>query len=92
MKDHPSKPHLNVPAWLVKEWSTGRKDDIADVLRQCNFDKDTWYHVVSFLFESIYKTKTISNIFGISFEQLTLMFSYFNLNAGGIQPFMVPCT
>ena len=39
-KDHVRNPHLNVPDWLKKEWASARKDDIADVLRQCNFDKD----------------------------------------------------
>ena len=49
VKDHPRRPDLNVPQWLKKEWATARKDDVADVLRQCNFDKDTWiHHVVSF--------------------------------------------
>ena len=33
-------PISTYPNWLKKEWASARKDDIADVLRQCNFDKD----------------------------------------------------
>lgn len=42
-KDHPSRPHLNCPEWLKREWKGGgsmTKDEIGDVLRQANFQKD----------------------------------------------------
>ena len=40
VKPHGTRTWLNVPEWLVTEWKTGKKDDMADVLRDCNFDKD----------------------------------------------------
>lgn len=39
-KHHGKRTNLNVPQWLIDEWRSGKKDDIADVLRQCNFQKD----------------------------------------------------
>ena len=37
---HPKQPHLDAPEWLVKEWKSGVKNDIADLLSQVNFSKD----------------------------------------------------
>ena len=42
-KNHPSRSHLNSPEWLKREWKGGgsmTKDEIADVLREANFNKD----------------------------------------------------
>jgi hypothetical protein len=39
-KNHSTRKGLNVPQWLKDEWKNGKKDDMADVLRQCNFKKD----------------------------------------------------
>ena len=46
VKPHGKRTWLNVPDWLREEWRTGKKDDIADILRDCNFDKDTLYLVI----------------------------------------------
>jgi hypothetical protein len=43
VKPHGKRTWLNVPEWLRDEWRTGRKDDIADILRECNFSKDTLF-------------------------------------------------
>ncbi len=40
IKPHPKQPHLDAPEWLVKEWKTGVRNDIADLLSHCNFQKD----------------------------------------------------
>ena len=37
---------LNVPQWLRDEWAKGCKDQIADVLRDANFDKETAEKIV----------------------------------------------
>jgi hypothetical protein len=42
-KDHPKRRELNCPDWLKKEWRGGgsmSKDEVADILRQANFNKD----------------------------------------------------
>ena len=41
VKPHGKRTWLNVPEWLREEWRTGSKDQIADVLRDSNFNKDT---------------------------------------------------
>ena len=41
VKPHGSRTWLNVPEWLRAEWKSGNKDEIADVLCNCNFQKDT---------------------------------------------------
>lgn len=41
-KPHGKRTWLNVPQWLRDEWRSGNKDDIADVLRDVNFNKDRY--------------------------------------------------
>ena len=40
-KNHGKRKDLNVPEWLKNEWKTGKRDQIAQVLQDCNWDKDT---------------------------------------------------
>ena len=40
-KNHARRRELNAPEWLKQEWNTGRKDQMAQVLQDCNWDKDT---------------------------------------------------
>ena len=39
-KPHGKRTALNAPEWLKAEWAKGNKNEIADVLRECNFQKD----------------------------------------------------
>ena len=40
-KNHAKRQGLNVPAWFKEQWEKGNKDQIAAVLENCNFDKDS---------------------------------------------------
>ena len=40
MKPHTRNPELNAPAWLAEEWKKSSRAAIADMLADCNFDKD----------------------------------------------------
>ena len=40
MKPHKRNPALDAPEWLQKEWRTGVRADIADLLSHCNFNKE----------------------------------------------------
>lgn len=40
VRPHKRLSHLDAPEWLKKEWSTGSKNAIADLLSQVNFNKD----------------------------------------------------
>lgn len=35
---------LLVPVWVHDMWRTGNKDELAEKLEECNFDKDSFLH------------------------------------------------
>ncbi|CAL1140643.1 unnamed protein product [Cladocopium goreaui] len=41
-KHHGKRQNLNVPEWLQREWKNGDKNEISDVLRECNFSKEVF--------------------------------------------------
>ena len=72
-KDHSRRTELNVPDWLKKEWRTARKDDMADVLRQCNFDKDIPIYCTKLSFFESYLT-FINKMLGLNFWNIHFLF------------------
>ena len=45
VKPHPKNPKMTAPEWVQKEWREGCKNELADLLSQCNFQKDRHMHV-----------------------------------------------
>lgn len=41
VKPHTKRKTLEAPEWVKKEWETGNKNKIADLLCECNFDQDS---------------------------------------------------
>lgn len=44
VKPHKMQPALDAPEWLVKEWKSGNKNDISQLLSHCNFNKACSFH------------------------------------------------
>ena len=51
VKPHKRNPELDAPQWLITEWQKGNKAIVADLLSECNFDKD-WVQFLLHLFQT----------------------------------------
>ena len=45
VKPHKRRQELNAPEWLKKEWASGDKNNIADLLSHMNFNKDLLHSI-----------------------------------------------
>lgn len=62
-KHHGKRQNLNVPEWLQREWKNGDKNEISDVLLECNFSKDTNAPSISKHVWSVHQRTVLSYLF-----------------------------